>query len=128
METKISIRGHRPPAGVAPSKTAVWRDAVGRAAYEYCGKINCLSGCGIDLEFFVLRPKNHIDRDGIRPEAPVLPLSKPDITKAVTVTIWALMRAIGCPERWCAAMTARKSWVCSADLQGVDITIRTENL
>jgi Holliday junction resolvase RusA-like endonuclease len=89
-----SLRSFRAKTGAIITKSdnpalKPWRQAVAAAAIErgvqiYDGAV------GLDVTFYLPRPKGHYGARGLKPAAPALPIVKPDADKVLRAVLDAL--------------------------------------
>jgi crossover junction endodeoxyribonuclease RusA len=74
-----------------------WRNAVQAAAMEHGGTITPGAPAAIALDFYLARPKAHYgtgrNAEVIKPTAPLVPASKPDLDKLIRAVLDALTAA-----------------------------------
>jgi Holliday junction resolvase RusA-like endonuclease len=109
-------RGGRPLVIDDSKRSRPWKQDVAAIAGEAMGGRELLAGpLGLELVFYVARPKGHYGARGLRPSAPAWPIVKPDVLKlaravedALTGQVWRddaqvvrelLMKRYGEPER-----------------------------
>lgn len=70
-----------------------WRSAVIAAALEHCEGRTFTGPLGLTLQFTLPRPKSHLTKKGLRPEAPLWHTSRPDADNLTKLVMDALSEA-----------------------------------
>lgn len=96
--SKTLARGPSGRAWVRDSsrRSAPWRDEIRRTVGPLMEGCEIMDGpLGLSVRFYLVRPKGHYGRRGLRPGAPPYPIVRPDTTKllrpledALTGLVW----------------------------------------
>ena len=101
-----------------------WKDRVAKAAGETMDGRPPLDGpVGLEITFYLPRPKSHYGRRGLLPSAPPYPIGRPDLTKLLRGTEDGLKGIVWRDDAQVVSTRARKRY---ADGMGAsaEITIR----
>lgn len=77
-----------------PGTAEGWKGQVALAARPYLPPVLIDAAVGVQLDFFLPRPRGHFGRRGLKPSAPEYPIGKPDLDNLAKAVLDALV-AIG---------------------------------
>ena len=106
-----------------------WRASVG-----WCGSEAMQGGlmygpCRVRMIFFMPRPKGHFDSRGrLRPSAPAVPVTRPDVLKLARSTEDALTGIVWADDAQTHTLILQKRYASPGETAGCKITITTERL
>ena len=107
----------------APGKS--WRAMVqDRAREAFVGRALLDCPLRVWMEFRVVRPKGHIGAKGLRPSAPALPVTKPDVLKMARAIEDALTGVVWRDDSQITTETIRKRY---ANEAGVTVQIKEDS-
>ena len=94
---------------VGGDRLTAWRHAVRFEALRAYGDAAPATGAvELVLEFFMTRPKNHSNKRGLKPTAPRVPITRPDIDKSSRAVLDSLTGVLYRDDSQVTRLTAAK--------------------
>lgn len=101
-----------------------WREAVGWEAKAQYHDLPTENPVQVSLKFWLQRPKSHFDAHGLlRPTAPRIPESRPDIDKLVRAVLDALTGVVFADDSQVVRLIAEKWYAMPEHHSGVEVGV-----